>query len=52
MQLQDLDDISDVSAVIEHEALTRLAGSKNELVAGYVRKRLINWRSEMDRKCS
>jgi len=42
--------LADIGTPEAQEALTRLEGSKNELIARYARKRLINWQSEMDRK--
>jgi hypothetical protein len=42
--------LADIGTTEARQALKRLATSKNELVAGYAKKRLANWQKELHRK--
>lgn len=42
--------LADIGTPTAHEALWRLAGSDNSLIAGYAQKRLDNWQKELPRK--
>lgn len=42
--------LADIGTPEAHQALTRLAASENQLIAGYAQKRLTNWQKELHRK--
>ena len=42
--------LADIGSPEAHQALTRIAGCKNAMIAAYAKKRLDNWEQELDRK--